>query len=172
MAKILPARGSFPNPDADVVAVPGLVHVDSSVEDVVEAQHYATAYFGRGHVPGQTWPAQRVRVTGNALVKVLTYNVLPRLHMQDFRWRLRATASHAASTFRVQVVTGGPRNTDTVVGAGTAYYVADSSAVGPVNRGDLLTRIDVYMASGNAAGTVDLLSFELWDMDLAASQLP
>jgi|TARA_Y100000310_G_scaffold345705_1_gene468539 hypothetical protein len=177
MAKELPARGTFSTIEEQpaAFAAPGESHHDVDVEHLVKGQHYAMAYYGRDH-GGQAWEgtafSRRVLHTGNVLTRVLAYVVVPRVGMTNLRWRMRINSSHAASTMRVRVVDGGPFNTDTVIGAGTAYYVDDTSAVGPINRADLETVVEVWLQSGNAAGTVDLLAFSLWDMDLAASTLP
>lgn len=166
MAKQLPARGSFPDTRGEMTAFPGLVHVDADVSDVVQGQHYATAYYGRQHIPGQHWPAARVRESAGAMTRVLAYSVEPRLDMSNgVEFRGRVTSTHGG-TVRVRCVETAT-NTDVAVGAGTVYFTGTQA----MSRADTETTIEVYLQR-DVAGDIDLRAFALWDRDLDVATLP
>lgn len=171
MAKVLPARSAFPDRDPYVTADPGTEHLDVHAKDVVEEQHYLTAYYGRGHA-SQAWRAGATagscRVTAAAFTRVLVYDIVPRLHMTGLRWRFWVN-SDAGGDVRVRVVEI-PVNIDTnIAGAGATY---GTNAVAGINRADLLTTVEVYMQRAGGGTYIDLLSFALWDDDLAVAGLP
>ena len=168
MAKVLPAFASFPDGDGELQAKPGKGHHDKDVQDIVEGQHHATAFFGRQLVPCQFWPAARLRVTAASYVRVLIWPVIPRQHMIGMTWRFEVN-SDGGGDVRVRIADTGV-NTDVNVAA--AGVQRGSGQNGAVNRADTVTHMEVWLKRAEGGTWIDLLEFELRDDDLTVGQLP
>ena len=173
MAKQLPARAALPDGDPYLISNPGEIHVDADVENVIEGQHFAMAYMGRQLIPCQRWVSGHIEVSNGAgMTRILVWDDLPRIAMQDIEWRFRATAVANAGTVRIRFPDL-PINVDTAVAVGTAYYTDNSTALGPINRADTVTQIELWINDGGAGGdSITVLEFGLWDKDLTLAQLP
>tara|TARA_Y100000310_G_scaffold232285_1_gene235067 strand:+ start:484 stop:1005 length:522 start_codon:yes stop_codon:yes gene_type:complete len=173
MALQLPARASFPDGRAGDIAVVGDPHVEEDTKNVVEGQHFEMAYYGRRLIPCQRWASGDIQVSNGAgMTRILVWDDLPRIAMQDIEWRFRATAVANAGTVRVRFPDL-PINVDTAVAVGTAYYTDNSTALGPINRADTVTQIELWINDGGAGGdSITVLEFGLWDKDLTLAQLP
>ena len=161
----LPARGSFPDLEPAGRIAPSTPHLDGHVEDIVEGQHWASAYLGRQHV-AQSWA--HASPSASTKTQVLTYLVIPRVGMTTLRWRAYLTASVPADTVTVYLdcaENGETANTADASGTSGRYVTGTLE----IQRPDQLTTIHVSIAA--SSGTVTLNSFSLADEDLASTDL-
>ena len=176
MAKTLPARGAFSNPDGVEMFYPGETHVEADVGDVVEGQHYVMAYYGRQHVPSQCWPSSRVTTSSGSYVLVLEYSIEPWLEAVGLGYRFRAQGDAGTGSIKIEVFDSASVSlgvTETSIASGTAYYQRSDAGTDTlsVNNPDEECLVQVSLKTTTATD-VHLLSFAMWDADLTAGTLP
>ncbi len=169
MAPSLPAEGSFPDLVPEQYFSAGLGIEDADVKALVESQHYALAYYGRGHL-SLYWPSGQVRETGAVLDQVLgDFVIVPRLHSKNVYFHALVDSSNGGS-IRVQCTDGGGSGNTQAFAAGALVAVGGTW---DLSRGELASVMQVLLLATAGPGPyADLRALAIWDADLAVGDLP